>query len=83
MGKRKQLGCIVKGMESVMTKIIFELMDYKETPNGKEKLSIEFRMEPVRQNGKAKELADRILQTIEDFQLSQNGEYVIREVKKY
>ena len=50
-----------------MGKIIFELMDYKETPNGKEKLSIEIKFEPLKQNGKAKELADRIIETIDEF----------------
>ena len=50
-----------------MGKITFELMDYKETPNGKEKLSIEMKFEPLKQNGKAKELSDKILDLIDDF----------------
>ena len=50
-----------------MAKVIFELMDYKETPNGKEKLSIDIKMEPLKQNGKARELADLIIDVIDEF----------------
>ena len=50
-----------------MAKVIFELMDYKETPNGKEKLSIEIKMEHLKQNGKARELADLIINVIDEF----------------
>jgi hypothetical protein len=42
-------------------------MDYKETPNGKEKLSIDIKMEPLKQNGKARELADLIIDVIDEF----------------
>lgn len=50
-----------------MGKVIFELLDYKETPNGDEKLSIDIRFEPLKQSGKAKELADRIIDVIDEF----------------
>jgi hypothetical protein len=54
-------------VEENMAKVIFELMDYKENPNGKEKLSIEIKMEPLKQNGKARELADLIIDVIDEF----------------
>lgn len=56
-----------------MNKIIFELYDVKETPNSKPKLGIEVRYEPLRQNGRAKELADRFLQAIDDYNLEMGG----------
>jgi hypothetical protein len=56
---------VLKG--GIMGKVIFELIDYKESPNGKEKLNIEMRFEPLKQNGKAKELADKIIEVIDEF----------------
>ena len=50
-----------------MSKITIELMDYKETPKSPERLSIEFKLEPLKQNGKARELFDKIIDVIDEF----------------
>lgn len=64
-----------------MGKIIFEFMDYKETPNGQARLSIEMRIEPANQHGKAKKLADKVMDVIDEFKKTGNLESL--EVHRY
>lgn len=66
-----------------MSKIIFELTDYKESPNSPSKLNIEIRYEPLKQNGRANELAEFILDAIDDFNTKHGGNPNIKDVKKY
>lgn len=66
-----------------MNKITFELCDVKETPNSEPKLSIEIKYEPLRQNGRAKELADKIIECIDDYRAEQNGTAKIKDVNRY
>ena len=66
-----------------MGKIIFELMDYKESPNSEPKLNIEVRFEPLRQTGKAKELAEYLLDSIDAWKEESGGVCKVKDVKKY
>lgn len=66
-----------------MTKIIFELQDIKMTPNSEPKLNVEVRFEPLKQNGRARELADRIIDTIEQYTQEQKGFAKIKTVNKF
>ena len=66
-----------------MKKIIFEICEVKETPRSEPKLSIEIKYEPVKQTGRTKELADRIIQAIDEYLIEQNGTHEITEVSSY
>lgn len=66
-----------------MSKVIFELTDVRMTPNSEPKLNVEVKFEPLRQNGRAKELAERIIDTIEKYTEEQGGFHKIKNVRKY
>jgi len=66
-----------------MGKVIFELEDVRETPRSEPKLNIEVSFEPLKQDGRAKELANRIIDTIEKYTKEQGGFHKIKNVKKY
>lgn len=66
-----------------MNKIIFEISETKETPRTNPKLNIQINFEPMKQDGKAKELADRIIHTIDEFVAIERGDADIIDIKKY
>lgn len=66
-----------------MSKIIFELSDVRISPRSEPKLSIEIKYEPLKQNGRAKELADRIIDCIDDYRAEKNGTAKIKSADKY
>lgn len=67
-------------------KIIFELVEVKETPRGKARLDISFHFEPVgimREEGHIKDLAERIMDTIYVYLKENNGSIdLIAPIKK-
>ncbi len=66
-----------------MGKVIFELEDVRLTPKSEPKLNIQISMEPARQNGLAKELADKIMDFIEEYTQQKSGDLKITDVNKY
>lgn len=58
-----------------MAKVIFELTDYKETPNSPQRLNIEIRYEPLKIKGESlsRELSDVILESIDKWRSTSNG----------
>ncbi len=66
-----------------MNKIIFELIDIKESPNSKSRVSVDIRYEPFRQNGPAKELSEKFLEAIDLYIAEQKGISKITNVNKY
>ena len=68
---------------SDMGKIIFILEDIRISPNAEPKLNVEMKLEPLKQNGRAKELADRIMDTIQEYTDDQGGFTKVKTAKRY